>query len=100
MARMAVTGHGRPAATARSQPTWSGVALFADRVVRAGATLVEREKPEERRELITCQSTTLDNIPRRDVEIRYGKDVIIVTRVTSEQQEKLIDAWIDRHSRS
>ena len=37
---------------------------------------------------------------RRDVEIRYGDDVIIVTRVTGAQQEKLINEWLDRHRTS
>jgi len=36
----------------------------------------------------------------RDVEIRYGQDVIKVARVTSLQQEKLINEWLNRHSRA
>jgi hypothetical protein len=36
----------------------------------------------------------------RDVEISYGKDVIRVTRATSAQQEKLINEWLERHTRS
>jgi hypothetical protein len=35
-----------------------------------------------------------------DIEIRYGEDVIHVTRASSIQQEKLIDEWLDRHARS
>jgi hypothetical protein len=34
------------------------------------------------------------------VEIRYGKDTIIVSGVTSAQQEKLVDEWLDRHSKA
>ena len=33
-----------------------------------------------------------------DIEIRYGEDVIHVTRATSTQQEKLISEWLDRHA--
>lgn len=31
-----------------------------------------------------------------DIEIRYGEDVLHVTRATSAQQENLINAWLER----
>jgi hypothetical protein len=34
-----------------------------------------------------------------DIEIRYGDDVIHVTRATGIQQENLINEWLDRHAR-
>lgn len=35
----------------------------------------------------------------RDIEIRYGDDVIHVTHATSAQQDRLIGEWLDRHAR-
>lgn len=34
---------------------------------------------------------------RRSVEIRYGDDALVLSNVTSAQQEMLIDEWIERH---
>lgn len=34
-----------------------------------------------------------------DIEIRYGEDVLHVTRATSLQQDRLINEWLDRHAR-
>lgn len=34
----------------------------------------------------------------RVVEVSYGGDVLKVTGVTSEQQERIIDAWLARHA--
>ena len=33
----------------------------------------------------------------RTVEVNIGEDHLTVTRVTSQQQEKIIDAWLARH---
>jgi hypothetical protein len=34
----------------------------------------------------------------REVEVSYGGDVLRVTGATSDQQEKIIDAWLARHA--
>jgi hypothetical protein len=34
----------------------------------------------------------------RTVEVSIGGDVLKVTAATSQQQEKIIDAWLDRHA--
>ena len=34
----------------------------------------------------------------RTVEVNIGGDVLKVTAATSQQQEKIIDAWLDRHA--
>ena len=36
----------------------------------------------------------------RMVEVTYGGDVLKVTGATSEQQDKIIDAWLARHTAS
>lgn len=35
---------------------------------------------------------------RRTVEVRIGDDLLRLTGVTSEQQEKIIDAWVTRQA--
>ena len=35
---------------------------------------------------------------RRDVEVTVGGDTLRLTGVTSEQQDKIIDAWLERHA--
>lgn len=35
---------------------------------------------------------------RREVEVRYGDEVLRVTGATREQQERLVDAWLARHA--
>ena len=34
----------------------------------------------------------------REVEVTYGGDVLKVSGVTAEQQEKIVDAWLARHA--
>jgi hypothetical protein len=34
----------------------------------------------------------------REVEVRYGDEVLRVTGATREQQERLVDAWLARHA--
>lgn len=67
--------------------------------VLAGWLAVQFGSPEVLQALITAISGWAGRA-NRAVKVSFGPDVLEVTGVTSAQQEKIIEAWLERQSTS